>query len=92
MKYEDFIKNPYGELRHRLAQLGYRNPALDLLQGENIVLRPTHGIGGNPDRFVISPLRIEDRGDWRTRMPVTTQVFTGILAAPLMARYGYKIF
>jgi Sulfotransferase family len=91
MRYEDFINSPYGELMNALAGLGFKNIDLDLIERQEFEFQSNHGIGGNPGRFEKSSLRIEDRGEWRTKMPMSTQVILGILAAPLMARYGYRI-
>jgi hypothetical protein len=91
MRYEDLIKRPHSELQKAMSGLGFQNLDFGWIERQEFDLLPTHGIGGNPGRFEKSLLRIEDRGEWRTKMPVSTRVILGILAAPLMTRYGYRI-
>jgi hypothetical protein len=91
MRYEDFTAAPQEELIRALKEIGLVDIDISLLESEGINLNPTHSIGGNPDRFQKAPLKIRHHEEWRTNMGALERLSLGILAAPALMKYGYKI-
>ena len=89
MRYEDFIQNPRTVLENALQELGFNNN-LSFLDNPTLLLPSTHSMGGNPIRFN-NEFTIESDDEWRDKMPLTTKLSLGLLAFPLMKRFGYKL-
>lgn len=90
MKYEDFTHAPYKELERALTELGI-SANLERLQNPDLILEPTHSVGGNPMRFAARQILVKPDVEWRDKMPASVRMALWLLAMPLMVRYGYKM-
>jgi len=91
MRYEDFVREPYSELGRALEKLGFGNVDLEFLKEPTISLSPTHGVGGNPIRFSKPAFSIAPDDEWHDRMSVIKRMCLGIMACPLLFRFGYRL-
>jgi hypothetical protein len=91
VRYEDFTRYPYEELRRALDDLGLQDLDLSLLQASELHLHPTHSVGGNPIRFADHNLRIVADDEWRKKMPAWIQYGLGLLVCPLFFYYKYSL-
>jgi len=92
MRYEDFVQNPHDELGHALRKLGFGDIDLRWLREPAPSLNPTHGVGGNPVRFSQSGISIVSDEQWRDNMNIITKLSLGLFAAPVLYRFGYKLW
>lgn len=92
MRYEDFVAEPAATLERALEQLGLGGPDLRRSDGRTFEVAPTHSVGGNPMRFTTRrSIEIRDREEWRRQLPGSVRLFLGVLAAPSLLRYGYRL-
>lgn len=90
IRYEDFVRDPAGELRavwRALRLPGSFEMSIDPREG--IQLEPGHSIGGNPMRFQKGPLVIRSDEAWRTAMDASHRRLVKLLTAPARAWLGY---
>jgi len=92
MRYEDFVAEPAATLEGALVQLGLGGTDIRRSNGRTFEVAPTHSVGGNPMRFTTrSSIEIRDRDEWRRRLPGSVRLLLGVLAAPSLLRYGYRL-
>lgn len=92
MRYEDLVADPRRELK-RVAEsvVGLRTE--DLAGFENTWhLGPAHIACGNPDRFTVGPVSIQQDQRWHTMFPKFHRWLVTMLTVPLLARYRYIAF
>lgn len=90
--YEDFVADPWTEVRRILAFLGLADSGVKtLISGQTVELVRDHSVAGNPMRFRVGAetLRVDD--EWRRKLPAKTKVAIGIVTAPGLMHYGYSI-
>lgn len=91
LRHEDFVAHP-GRSLQALTQLAGRPTGPGWLPPSGTVnLRPTHTVGGNPNRFRTGPVKISADTAWRSRMHPRDQAAVTTICAPLMAHYGYRL-
>ncbi|BCJ38698.1 sulfotransferase [Actinocatenispora thailandica] len=90
LRYEDFAAAPADTLGAVLAGWGLAAAAPVTADG-TAVLSPNHTVTGNPDRLRTGPVTIRPDERWRTTSPRTTRYAAGLLAAPWLHRYGYRL-
>lgn len=90
MRYETFVDDPRAELTRVLQLLGRADsvPSLDFL-GEEMSLKPTHSVWGNPMRLDSGKLSIRLDDQWRRAMPERDRKIVTTLTWPLLYAYGY---
>ena len=54
-------------------------------------LSVNHTVTGNPDRFQHGAVTIRPDDRWRARAPRSTRLVAGLVAAPWLHRYGYRL-
>jgi hypothetical protein len=95
VRYEDFVRDPSGELR-RVAGLvedrlppGSQAPTAALVDHHTLRLGRTHSVAGNPMRFQTGDVVIRSDDAWQTQMAPGRRRLVAALTAPLRLRYGY---
>jgi hypothetical protein len=91
LRYEDFVADPESELRRVLAFAGIpADVELDFLSGNEVDLRVTHTVAGNPMRFREGRERLVRDDVWRSDMPAHARQLVTALTFPGLLRYGYR--
>ena len=86
IRYEDFVRNPASHLDRIVRDVTGHPAALDFIDGSQAEVHRQHMLAGNPDKFLVSRLTIEERSwqlDRRLNFLVTA------VTLPLLLRYGY---
>jgi Sulfotransferase family len=87
--YEALAKDPQTVMQSLVHQL---KPIADLTlpfcDERSIALPMNHTIGGNPDRFKVGLTQIQPDERWKTGLSPFLRRSSGVLALPLLARYG----
>jgi len=93
MRYEDFVREPAGELSRALQAMGLSpSPGqLSHISDGSIELGPTHGVAGNPSRFTSGLVAVSPDADWTSKLPVARRRRVTLITAPLLLRYGYPL-
>jgi hypothetical protein len=92
IRYEDLMADPVRTLVAATAGLGVPLGPVDLpVAGDEVVLRPSHGLSGNPGRFRSGrvPLKRDDR--WVTEMPGPSRALVTAITLPLLRSYRYPL-
>lgn len=90
MRYEDFTSSPAVVLKEALSQLGLDGSALDLHNGKFSGLL-THSVGGNPLRFGRTEFQIKPDNEWQQSLTGSARLWQGLVAYPLLRRFGYTV-
>lgn len=92
IRYEDLASDPYAELK-RICDVLHVTPEVDGLQKNRVInLRPSHTIGGNPNRFALGETVIDIDNEWADEMLRRDQLTVTALTAPGLLRYHYRFF
>jgi hypothetical protein len=88
--YEDVVDRPVEQLNRILGAAGL--PAREnypFIHDGQVELKPSHSVAGNPMRFRqgLMPLRRDEA--WRTKMRPRDRRVVGLIAGPLLWRFGY---
>lgn len=91
-RYEDFCKSPEIFIENILKEFLPDN-SLDLnyIQNNKIQLDTTHTVAGNPSRFKIGNIEINEDNQWEKNITNKNKYIMNILTLPLLMKYGYKI-
>jgi len=91
--YEQMLADPRGALAELLPLLGLP-PAtggrLDFLGSDEVDLRPSHTVAGNPMRFTVGRLALRTDDGWRNQLGSADRRRVTALTWPLLLRYGYR--
>jgi hypothetical protein len=92
VRYEDFVADPGGTVRHVLDFAGLPVPpgGLSHVDGDRIVLGTNHQVAGNPVRFRTGEVQVRSDDDWRRALSAREQRTVGVLTAGLRHRYHYR--
>jgi hypothetical protein len=91
LRFEDFIHFPYETLKKSLDELELQEIPIQILNDEVIELTEEHSIGGNPDRFIRTKIKISSKEEWRDVIHPFARLVLGLLSSPMLFRYGYKV-
>jgi hypothetical protein len=88
MRYEDFVGRPRETLEAALRQLGMpvAPPGLTNIEGRRVVLGPSHGLSGNPQRFVHGELTLRADEGWRDQMSRRNRFIVSMIGLPYLRR------
>lgn len=91
LRYEDFVTDPPGSLKHVLAFVGEEATLPFVGEREALIGSTSHAFSGNPVRFKQG--RIEVRADmaWRARMSARKKATVTLLTWPLLLAYRYPL-
>lgn len=91
LRYEEFVAAPRDVAAQVTAFVGETDAVSPFLDTETLVLTPNHTIAGNPSRFAVGEVTIEDKGRWRSEQRALDRRVATTVAAPFLHRYGYKM-
>lgn len=91
MRYDDLVSAPRNAIERALAGLGVPHSPADLghIGGDRVMLGTSHGIAGNPVRFVSGEITLRADETWREKMPPRDRRLVTAITLPLMVRYGW---
>lgn len=91
LRYEEFVAAPR-EVANRVATSVRGSDVGSPFRDEKtVVLSPNHTIAGNPSRFSVGEVTIEDRGGWRSEQRDFDRRVATAIALPFLRRYGYSL-
>ncbi len=90
IRYEDFAAAPRQTLGALLADWGLAGDVPVAPDG-TATLSVNHTVTGNPDRFRHGTVTIRPDDRWRSQAPRATRLVSGLIAAPWLDRYGYRL-
>lgn len=87
--YEALAKDPQTVMQSLVRQLKpIADRTLPFCDERSIALPMNHTIGGNPDRFKVGLTQIQPDERWKTSLSPFIRRSFGVLAFPLLVRYG----
>lgn len=90
LRYEDFVSRPAETVDAIQAACGMDSP-LPFVDGATSLIAPTHTLAGNPARFDTGAVRLRLDDEWEGAMEPMRKALTGLITAPMLHRYGYRI-
>lgn len=90
LRYEDFIRDPAGELAAMEKALGLKRAGLYQQAGSPSEIPVNHAIWGNPGRFKSGEVRLEMDEAWRWNQPAVDRWVVWAMTAPWLSRFGYR--
>lgn len=91
LRYENFVRKP-ADVAEKIRVFAGMNTNVSydaFLQDQEVIMKPGHGISGNPMRFKTGKLEIAIDQEWQTGMRHSEKVIVTILTLPLLLKYGY---
>jgi hypothetical protein len=88
--YEDVVDHPVEQLNRIVTESGLpARESFPFIHDGQAELEPSHSVAGNPMRFRqgLVPLRRDEA--WRTKMRSRDRRVVGLIAGPLLWRFGY---
>jgi hypothetical protein len=92
VRYEDFVHRPRSTTASIVRLVGGGSMGLPFEDDHTVRLSPTHSISGNPMRFDLGAVALVADTRWTREMPFARMLAVSLLAAPLLARYGYPVW
>ncbi len=91
VRYESLVANPDRAIAEivRFAQGDSQSRVSDVMKPDSTYLESSHIISGNPMRFTQGDVRVREDRTWQSEMERLHRMTIGLLASPLMTRYGY---
>jgi hypothetical protein len=89
LRYEDFTRDPGGQIAAVLGFVGDVEPRLSHVSGRTLELGPHHSMGGNPMRFQRGAIEVRRDDVWRQELPAGDRRIVTALTLPLLALYRY---
>jgi hypothetical protein len=92
VQYEKLIRDPEAQLRRVLDSYEDNDRPLEFFRAKDeIELRPTHTVSGNPVRFLNGAMKLRVDEEWREQMSARDRVLVSMAAAPLLHHFGYDL-
>jgi Sulfotransferase family len=92
VRYEDFVARPRDVVVRILDFVGERVSELPFLSQHSVLLKPLHGVSGNPARVRTGTVELKLDEKWRTAMDKKHKLVVTLLTAPMLNTYGYSFF
>jgi len=73
-----------------IAGLFDQEPDLGFLDGRTAIMRPTHSVDGNENRFRTGSVDLVSDSSWTSELGRSDRWTITALCSPLMLRYGYR--
>lgn len=88
IRYEDLICNAHDEVQHALEAIGLPigPSALGHIGQRDVRLGPSHGLSGNPSRFVQGSTALSVDHAWQTQMSMRDKVVVSAIGFPHLLR------
>lgn len=90
LRHEDFVAEPRATIRTIFAHAGSPDAAPEFVAPNEIVIRASHNVSGNPVRFRRGPVTLATDEQWRDRLPPSTTRLVNALTWPHRRHYGYR--
>ncbi len=90
IRYEDLTRDPSSCLGDIGRLLG--DSAVPDVIGKSVELKSSHNLSGNPMRMKSGATELREDARWKTDMRWWHKALVSAFTAPLLARYGYKIW
>lgn len=91
LRYEEFVAAPRDTASRVTAFVEEPDAATPFLDADRLMLTPNHTIAGNPSRFNVGEVTIEDKARWQSEQRAFDRRIATTIAAPFLHRYGYKL-
>ena len=91
VRYEDLVSRPKVVLARLGQTIGETWDLGAVLDGQGLLLRPSHTASGNPSRFTTGSTRIRRDDEWMKMMSGYERFLSTALTAPGLVRYGYPL-
>lgn len=92
IRYEDLVENPGPTMSSLAERIGEPGAAAELSStGEEVGLKVSHTVAGNPSRFSSGKIRIAADDEWRGAMAPSSRLLVTAMTAPLLRRYRYPL-
>lgn len=92
IRYEDLVQDPGATLVAVARAIGEERMASELgSTSEEVGLKMSHTVAGNPSRFSSGKTRISADEEWRSAMRRRQQLVVTAATAPLLRHYGYAL-
>lgn len=89
VRYEDFVRDPRGELERAWTVLGLPTAGLETI-ATTMDLAPNHTVAGNPMRFKTGEVTLRPDTEWTREMPRRDRWTVAAMTAPLRLALGYR--
>ncbi|MDQ3628774.1 MAG: sulfotransferase [Actinomycetota bacterium] len=91
VRYEDLVGDARRTLVRAFDEVGLPEQAAAVhgIEGRHVNLAASHGLAGNPSRFVHGEIELRLDEAWRAGMPARDRRAVTALASPLLLGYGY---
>lgn len=90
IQYEDFIAAPELTIAKISEFTSETVTSLSFSAKQEIALKPTHCIAGNPVRFQVGATRLKSDDEWVDHMRLRDKIVATALTWPLLLRYHYS--
>jgi hypothetical protein len=90
MRYEDFINHPPQGVRAILKMLNIGKVQLPFISSNEVILKTSHGLCGNPARFNSGVEKLEMDNRWK-EMKLSDNLMATFLTWPLLLKYNYQL-
>jgi len=92
VRYEDLVRGPVPVMHQVLALTGAEPDAAatSFLGPAGLTTGKSHAVAGGRIRMKTGPLELRLDEAWRRELPPWKRAVTGLVAGPLMRRYGYR--
>jgi hypothetical protein len=94
LQYERFLADPVATVRALASFAGLEVADSDLayLSAHHADLGTVHSAAGNPMRFKTGRIVLRRDDEWRDKLPAGQRRLVSALTAPMLGRYGYRLF
>ena len=89
LRYEDFVAHPRQTVQQVVQFMGEEMGERPFLDERTVSLAPTHGVAGNPTRFLTGTVTVKADDEWASRMSGRSQRLVTAVTRPWLRRYGY---
>ena len=89
IRYEDFMAQPREGTQKLLNMIGEPTAASPFVDENRVLLKPSHTVAGNTNRFQSGEVKLLSDEIWKREMSRHQKFLVALLTKPLMNRYGY---
>jgi hypothetical protein len=91
MRYEDVMVAPRDRLAAVVQRLGASGGDLPFVGADEVMLRPSHTVAGNPSRLTSGPVNLAVDREWEAAMGRADRWKATLPALPMLRHFGYHI-
>jgi len=90
VRYEDFVREPRATVERITAFLEEPMSGSPFASETEVRLGTTHGVAGNPSRFVTGVVALRSDDEWKSKLRTRDRRVVTAATFPLLRRYGYR--